>query len=72
MELVWDAITRGVKYKGVMKCFMVELFSTYKSRENYTQSISEIVFDESLINPKTGESYLEDEEGKIRELIGSA
>src|SRR3954454_24064140 len=72
MELVWDAITRGVKYKGTMKCFMVELFSTYKSRENYTQTISEIIFDEALINPKTGESYLEDEEGKIKELIGSA
>ncbi|RHZ36345.1 phage DNA encapsidation protein [endosymbiont GvMRE of Glomus versiforme] len=72
IELVWDAITRGVKYKNTMKCFMVELFSSYKSRENYTQTISEIIFDEAIINPKTGESYLDDEEGKIKELIGSA
>ena len=55
-----------------MKCFMVELFSSYKSRENYKQGITEIIFDESLINPKTGEKYLEDEEGKIKELLGSA
>src|SRR5438874_4593587 len=55
-----------------MKCFMVELFSSYKSRENYKQGISEIIFDEALINPKTGEKYLEDEEGKIKELLGSA
>ncbi len=72
IELVWDAITRGVKYKSTMKCFMVELFSSYKARENYTQTISEIIFDEAIINPKTGENYLEDEEGKIKELIGSA
>src|SRR5215211_520886 len=72
MELVWDAITRGVKYKGTMKCFMVELFSSYKARENYTQSISEIIFDESIINPKSGEEYLPEEETKIKELIGSA
>lgn len=72
MELVWDAITRGVKYHGTMKCFMVELFSSYKSRENYTQGISQIIFDEAIINPKTGEQYLEDEEGKIKELMGSA
>ncbi|CAG8720876.1 8827_t:CDS:1, partial [Ambispora leptoticha] len=52
-----------------MKCFMVELFSSYKARENYTQTISEIIFDEVIINPKTGEDYLEDEEGKIKELI---
>jgi len=51
---------------------MVELFSSYKSRENYTQGINQIIFDESIINPKTGEQYLEDEEGKIKELIGSA
>lgn len=72
IELIWDAITRGVKYKGTMKCFMIELFSSYKARENYTQTISEIIFDEAIINPKTGEEYLEDEEGKIKELIGSA
>src|ERR1043165_4098844 len=72
IELVWDAITRGIKYKGTMKCFMVELFSSYKSRENYKQGITEIIFDEALINPKTGEKYLEDEEGKIKELLGSA
>lgn len=72
MELVWDAITRGVKYKGTMKCFMIELFSSYKARENYTQTISHIIFDEAIINPKTGEKYLEDEEGKINELLGSA
>src|SRR3954454_7708118 len=72
MELVWDDITRGVKYKGTMKCFMVELFSSYKARENYTQTISEIIFDESIINPKSGEEYLAEEEGKIRELLGSA
>ncbi|CAH1756743.1 9099_t:CDS:2 [Entrophospora sp. SA101] len=52
-----------------MKCFMVELFSSYKSRENYKQGITEIVFDEAIINPKTGEKYLEDEEGKIKELL---
>jgi len=51
---------------------MVELFSSYKARENYTQTISHIVFDEAIINPKTGESYLEDEQGKIDELLGSA
>ncbi|CAG8461133.1 16965_t:CDS:2 [Gigaspora margarita] len=51
---------------------MVELFSSYKARENYTQTISEIIFDEAIINPKTGEEYLEDEAGKIKELIGSA
>ena len=51
---------------------MVELFSSYKSRENYKQGITEIIFDEALINPKTGEKYLEDEEGKIKELLGSA
>lgn len=72
IELVWDAITRGIKYKGTMKCFMVELFASYKSRENYKQGIDYIIFDESIINPKTGESYLEDEEGKIKELLGSA
>ena len=72
MELVWVAITRGVKYKGTMKCFMVELFSSYKARENYTQTISHIIFDEAIINPKTGEKYLEDETGKINELLGSA
>ncbi|CAH1761992.1 10021_t:CDS:2, partial [Entrophospora sp. SA101] len=66
-----NAITRGVKYKGAMKCFMVELFSSYKARENYTQSISEIVFDEALINPQTGEKYLADEPEKIKELFGS-
>src|SRR5690242_14302952 len=55
-----------------MKCFMVELFSSYKARENYTQTISEIVFDEAIINPSTGEKYLEDEEEKIKELVGSA
>src|SRR5437016_4185254 len=55
-----------------MKCFMVELFSSYKARENYTQTISHIVFDEAIINPKTGEAYLEDEEEKIKELLGSA
>ncbi|CAJ0868626.1 1354_t:CDS:2 [Entrophospora sp. SA101] len=54
-----------------MKCFMVELFSSYKARENYTQSISEIVFDEALINPQTGEKYLADEPEKIKELFGS-
>jgi hypothetical protein len=72
MELIWDAITRGVKYKGTMKCFMVELFASYKARENYTQTISEIIFDEAIINPKTGEEYLADEEGKMKELMGSA
>ena len=72
MELVWDAITRGVKYNGTMKCFMIELFSSYKARENYTQTIKEIIFDEAIVNPKTGEQYLPDEEDKIRELIGSA
>src|SRR5215468_3403247 len=55
-----------------MKCFMIELFSSYKARENYTQTISEIVFDEALINPNTGEKYLEEEEEKIKELVGSA
>ncbi|CAG8666098.1 9049_t:CDS:1 [Ambispora leptoticha] len=55
-----------------MKCFMVELFSTYKARENYTQTISHIIFDEALINPKTGEEYLENEKDKIDELLGSA
>ncbi|CAJ0748224.1 19236_t:CDS:1, partial [Entrophospora sp. SA101] len=55
-----------------MKCFMVELFSSYKARENYTQTISHIVFDEAIINPKTGEDYLEDEQEKIKELLGSA
>jgi len=69
---VWDAITRGIKYKGTMKCFMVELFSSYKARENYTQTISEIVFDEAIINPSTGEKYLPDEKEKIQELVGSA
>ena len=72
IELVWDAITRGVKHKGTMKCFMVELFSSYKSRENYKQGISEIIFDEAIINPKTGEEYLSDEQDKIKELLGSA
>ena len=72
IELVWDAITRGIKYKGTMKCFMVELFSSYKARENYTQSIWEIIFDESIVNPKSGEEYLVEEEAKIKELIGSA
>src|SRR5437763_13339 len=55
-----------------MKCFMVELFSSYKARENYTQTISHIVFDEAIINPKTGEEYLSDEKEKIDELLGSA
>src|SRR5436305_14655938 len=55
-----------------MKCFMVELFSSYKARENYTQTISHIIFDEAIINPKTGEDYLEDEQAKIDELLGSA
>lgn len=72
MELVWDAITRGVKYNNTMKCFMVELFSSYKARENYTQTISHIIFDEAIINPKSGEKYLEDEQDKIDELLGSA
>jgi len=72
MELVWDAITRGVKYNGTMKCFMIELFSSYKARENYTQTIKEIIFDEAIVNPKSGEEYLKDEEDKIKELIGSA
>jgi len=51
---------------------MVELFSSYKARENYTQTISHIIFDEAIINPKTGEEYLEDEQAKIDELLGSA
>ena len=72
IELVWDAITRGIKYQGIMKCFMVELFSSYKARENYTQTISHIIFDEAIINPQTGEAYLADEEEKIKELLGSA
>jgi hypothetical protein len=63
---------RGVKHKGVMKCFMVELFSSYKSRENYTQTINTIIFDEAIINPSSGEKYLEEEEEKIKELMGSA
>lgn len=72
MELVWDAITRGVKYNGTMKCFMVELFSSYKSRENYTQGISQIIFDEAIVKPTTGEQYLANEEDKVKELLGSA
>src|SRR5439155_22307236 len=55
-----------------MKCFMMELFAPYKARENYTQTISHIVFDEAIINPKTGESYLDDEKDKVDELLGSA
>jgi len=51
---------------------MVELFASYKSRENYKQGISEIIFDEAIINPKTGEEYLSDEQDKIKELLGSA
>jgi hypothetical protein len=51
---------------------MIELFSSYKARENYTQTITEIIFDEAIINPKTGEEYLPDENDKIKELIGSA
>ncbi|CAJ0868694.1 1360_t:CDS:2 [Entrophospora sp. SA101] len=53
-------------YKGKRKVY------NYKARENYTQTISHIVFDEAIINPKTGEDYLEDEQEKIKELLGSA
>jgi len=51
---------------------MFELFSSYKARENYTQTISHIVFDEAIINPRTGEEYLPEEQAKIDELLGSA
>ena len=43
---------------------MVELFSSYKARENYTQTISHIIFDEAIINPASGEKYLEEEAEK--------
>ena len=50
-EEVWEAITRGIKYKNVMRLHFIELYKSEDARELLDKNV-DIVMDEAIPNPK--------------------
>ena|SRR5438128_2441162 len=74
-EEVWEAITRGIKYKNVMRLHFIELYKSEDARELLDKNV-DIFMDEAIPNPKgkdkTNLKYLDDEDVLYDELYGSA
>ncbi|KLL04123.1 MAG: hypothetical protein MRERV_27c009 [Mycoplasmataceae bacterium RV_VA103A] len=74
-EEIWEAITRGIKYKKVMRLHFIELYKSEDARELLDKN-ADIVMDEAIPNPKgkdkTNLKYLDDEPILYDELYGSA
>ncbi|CAG8786969.1 17469_t:CDS:2, partial [Racocetra persica] len=74
-EEVWEAITRGIKYKGIMRLHFIELYKSEDARELLDKNV-DIFMDEAIPNPKgkdkTNLKYLDDEDILYEELYGSA